>query len=143
MCSCPVKILSQIVTDMIKHSIDNNTLPCTRKHGRGMSNVASKGICKTLKDAAKARNLQQRGFPVSRTCLHPLCAGSAMSLKLANGHIQMIKKHGWRSSDTSLTHAHDHTCTRASIVTRNGVYKAMDQLHDFPNITGCEMQHTK
>ena len=133
-CSCPVKMLAKIVNNIRKHSSDPNTMLCAYKNGNGMGHVASRDISKTLKDAAKATDMQQRGFPISRICPHSLRAGGAMALKLANMDIVMIKKYGRWSSDTFLTYIHEQISSLG-----HGVSKAMAQPRDFFNIAGYEI----
>ena len=127
-------MLAKIVNNIRKHSSDPNTMLCAYKNGNGMGHVASRDISKTLKDAAKATDMQQRGFPTSRICPHSLRAGGAMALKLANMDIVMIKKYGRWSSDTFLTYMHEQISSLG-----HGVSKAMAQLRDFFNIAGYEI----
>ena len=85
-----------------------------------MAHVACKDISKTLKDAAKSTDLQQRGFTLSSTCPHSLRAGGTMTLKLANMDILMIKNHNQWSLDMLLTYAHDQISSLG-----DGISKAM------------------
>ena len=119
-------MLAQIVTDIINHFSDINTLLCACNHGNGMDNAASKDIIKTLKDAAKVTDLQQCGFILSRMCPHSLRARGAMALKLANADIVMIKRHDRWSSETFLICMHEQISSLG-----HGVSKAMDQPRDF------------
>ena len=135
-CRCPVQMLAQIVTDIRKYFSDPNTMLCAHKNGNGMSHVASKDVNKILKDAARKTSIQKRRFPLSMMCPHSLRAGGAMSLKLANMDIVIIKTYGWWSSDTFLTHIHDQTSPL-----RHGVSKAMAQPRKFFNIVGYETWH--
>ena len=52
-CSCPVKMLPQIVTDIMKHSSDTTILTCACKYGNYMAHVSYKNISKILKDEEK------------------------------------------------------------------------------------------
>ena len=85
-----------------------------------MDHVASKDISKTLKDAATSTDLQQRGFPLSRTYPHSFQVGGTIALKLANINIIMTKNHDQWSLDMLLKHAHEHILSLG-----DGVSKAM------------------
>ena len=131
-------MLSQIATDIRKNSTYANTLLCACKDGNGMPHVASRDTSKTLEDPSKSTNLQQRSFTLSKIFPHSLHAGEAMTLKVADMDIVIIKKYGRCSSDTFLTCIHEKISSL-----RHGVSKKMTIPRDFFNIAGYEMQHSK
>ena len=94
-------MLAQIVTDIRQHSSEPSTILHACAYGNGMSHIASKDISKILKYIAKTMDLQQLGFPFSRTCTYSLLVGGTMALKLASLEIVMIKN----TSDSYYTHS--------------------------------------
>ena len=120
-CVNPVHVVARIVKRVINASPLLSTPLCAYQSSVGsFLHVTSGDINATVKLAAIALNLHERGYDIDHVESHSLRSGGAMAMHLNGVGVPAIKKLGRWSGDTFMTYIHEQIAS-----TMHGVSSAM------------------